>query len=84
MPQHKSCKKRMKTSAEQRLQNRAVRSRLRAAIKEVRAERDKVEAVKKLHEACRLIDKATSRGLIHKKNADRNKSRLALLVNSLE
>ncbi len=83
VPQHKSCTKRMKTAAEQRLNNRAFRSRLRSAIKAVRTEQNKEVAGKKLHEACQLLDKAKSYGLIHKKNADRNKSRLALLVNKL-
>jgi len=73
----------MKTSAEQRLNNRAFRSRLRVAIKEVRAEQNKEDAIKRLLHAHRLIDKAVSHGLIHKKTADRNKSRLALLVNKL-
>ena len=83
MPQHKSCKKRMRTSEEERLRNRAFRSQLRTAVKEVRAEKSKDEAAKKLRDAVIVIDKAASYGLIHKRNADRNKSRLTLYVNRL-
>ncbi len=83
MPSHKSNFKRMKTSAKERDRNRAYRSRLRAAVKEVRTETSKEEASKKLHEAFRLLDRAASRGLIHRSTAARNKSRLALAVNKL-
>jgi small subunit ribosomal protein S20 len=83
MPQHKSCKKRMRTSEEERLRNRAFRSQLRTVMKEVRTEQNKDEAAKKLREAIIVIDKAASYGLIHKRNADRNKSRLTLHVNRL-
>ncbi len=73
----------MKTSNEQRLINRAYRSQRRAAIKELRSETTKEEAVKTDHSVTSLFDKAASSGLIHKKNADRNKSRLAQALNRL-
>jgi small subunit ribosomal protein S20 len=73
----------MRTSAKERMRNRAMRTRLRAAIKEVKTETEKEAAVKKLREATQIIDKAASKGLIHKKNADRSKSRLTILVNKL-
>ena len=83
MPNHKSCKKRVKTSEKERTRNRAVRSQLRSVIKEVQTASEKEEAVKKLKEVTVLLDKAASQGLIHKKNADRNKSRLTRKVNKL-
>jgi small subunit ribosomal protein S20 len=73
----------MKQSENERSRNRAFRSRLRVAIKEVRSETTKEEAAKKLKTATVIIDKAADRGIIHKKNADRNKSRLAQYVNGL-
>ena len=73
----------MKTSEQQRLRNRSVRTELRNAIKAVRTEENKEEAAKKLRTAAQLLDKAASNGLLHKKNAARNKSRLATLVNKL-
>ncbi|MEW5993623.1 MAG: 30S ribosomal protein S20 [Candidatus Zixiibacteriota bacterium] len=83
MPNHKSCEKRMRTSGERRQRNRAFRSGLRSAIKELRNETNKDEAAKKYREVAALLDGAAGRGLIHKKNADRNKSRLAQFVNGL-
>lgn len=83
MPNHKSCEKRMKQSENNRQRNRAYRSRLRAALKDVRTETNKEEAAKKLKTAGQILDKAASYGLIHKKNAARNKSRLTLYVNKL-
>jgi len=75
--------KRVKTSEKERLLNRAIRSRLRAVIKEAEAATSKEEAARKLKEATIELDKAACRGLIHKKNAARNKSRLARRVNKL-
>ena len=83
MPIHKSCVKRMRSSAKERERNRAKRSRLRAAIKTLRLESKKDEAIKHFREVSRLLDKAAVDGLIHRRNADRNKSRLATFVNRL-
>ncbi len=83
MPNHKSCAKRVKTSGLERTRNRAFRSQLRAAIKDVRNETNKEEALKKLKTATSILDKAAGYGLIHKNNADRNKSRLATHVQKL-
>ena len=73
----------MKQSEESRLRNRAYRTHLRAVLKDVRTETNKEEALKKLKTASQVLDKAASYGLIHKKNAARNKSRLTLYVNKL-
>lgn len=73
----------MKTSEKERQRNRAFRSKLRAAVKDVRTATNKDEAGKKLHDAQQILDKAASYGLIHRKNADRNKSRLAQFVQKM-
>lgn len=83
MPTHKSCAKRMRTSDERRLRNKALRSQLRAAIKELRSETNKEEATKKYRQVTSLLDKASGYHLVHKKNADRNKARLAQVVSKL-
>ena len=83
MPVHKSCVKRMRSSAKERERNRGKRSRLRAAIKTLRTETSKDKALEQYREVSRLLDRAAVDGLIHQKNADRNKSRLASFVNSL-
>ncbi len=83
MPNHKSCEKRVRTSQLRRLRNRAARSELRAAIKELRAMTSKEEAAPKYRHVVSLMDRAASSHLIHKRNVDRNKSRLALFVQKL-
>ncbi len=83
MPQHKSCKKRVKTSIIQRDRNRGYRTQLRTAIRELRAETNKELAATKLVKVNTLLDKAVSSGLLHKNNAGRNKSRLTHHVRKL-
>lgn len=74
----------MRTSAKERLRNRAYRSQLRSAIKAVREETNKEKATGLLATAIVKLDKAAAFGLIHSRNADRNKSRLSLFVNKLQ
>ncbi|MEG0322436.1 MAG: 30S ribosomal protein S20 [Raoultibacter sp.] len=80
----KSQKKRIKTNEKARLRNRAVRSELKTAT---RAVRDAVEANNGTEAyaaalaACRLLDKAASKGVIHKRQASNRKSGIMLLVN---
>lgn len=83
MPSHKSCVKRMRISEDERTRNRSFRSRLRQAIKDVRTESNREAAVKKLTMATSIIDRAAGSGLIHKRTAARNKSRLAQFVAKL-
>ena len=83
MPSHKSCVKRMRISEDERVRNRSFRSRLRQAIKDVRTESNHDAAIKKLTAATSIIDRAAGSGLIHKRTAARNKSRLAQFVAKL-
>lgn len=70
----------MKISAKQRERNRAFRSQLRAAIRDLRAMTEKDAAATKYREVVSLLDQAAGVNLIHRRNADRNKSRLAQFV----
>jgi len=74
----------MKTSEYSRIRNRAYRSELRGAIKDLRDETNKEEATVKYKKVASLFDKAANNNLVHKKNADRNKSRLARFVQKLD
>ncbi len=63
-----------------RERNKAVRSALKTASKRVRVaalEGDLDAAAGRAREAARALDKAASRGAIHKRTAARHKSRLA-------
>lgn len=73
----------MKTSEQQRLRNRKYKSFLRTNIRDLRTMTSKEEALVQYRSVMSLLDKAVARGLIHKKNADRNKARLARFVQQL-
>ena len=80
MPQIKSAKKAMRQARRHTIVNRAQRSALRTAVKRVRSAPTKQEATQAYAAAVRLLDRAARKGLIHKNNAARNKSRLAKFV----
>jgi small subunit ribosomal protein S20 len=81
MPHHKSAEKRMRTNERDRKKNVAVRSAVKKATRGVRDEAKGKDAVKLLREAQSLLDNAVRKGVVHKKTADRRKSRLAKHVN---
>jgi small subunit ribosomal protein S20 len=80
VPRIKSAKKAMRQSRRHAIVNRAQRSALRTALKRVRSATTKDEATNAYASAVRLLDRAARKGLIHKNNAARNKSRLAKFV----
>lgn len=82
----KSQKKRIKTAEKARMRNRAVRSSLKTAIKKVHAavEEGNAQGAQQLaNQACRLLDKAASKGVIHKNQAAQRKSGVQKLVNTI-
>ncbi|HEY5976039.1 MAG TPA: 30S ribosomal protein S20 [Geobacteraceae bacterium] len=86
MAHHKSALKRIKQNKVKNTRNKHVRSTLRTFIKRVReavAGKDMVAAKDALAAAIPVIDKAATKGVIHKENASRNVSRLVKLVNTL-
>jgi small subunit ribosomal protein S20 len=83
MPNIKSAKKRMELSAAARLKNRAVRSRIRSAIKNVRAAESAADGAARLSEAVALLDRAATRRLYHPNRVARIKSSLARHVSAL-
>jgi small subunit ribosomal protein S20 len=86
LPNIKSQKKRMKISAQQHTRNRSVKSSVRTAIKrfESAAESgDAEEAQSTYREAARSLDKAASKGVLHKNKAANEKSRLSRTLNQI-
>ena len=80
----KSQKKRIKTAEKARMRNKAVRSELKTAVKGVRAavEAGDAEAAQAAaNKASRLLDKAASKGIIHKNQAAERKSGVQRLAN---
>jgi small subunit ribosomal protein S20 len=79
----KSQKKRVLTNAKAQLRNKSVRSEVKTAIKKVHeavAAGDKAAATEKLQAANRALDKAASKGVVHKNQAANRKSGIAKLV----
>ena len=86
MANHKSAEKRARQNEKRRVRNKAVKTRVKHATKEVRqtaAETSKEEALAKLKAAQSTINKAHKKGVVHKKTAARKISRLAKLVNAI-
>ena len=80
MPRIKSAKKAMRQARTRFTHNRAQRSALRTALKHVRQAASAATAAQAYALAVRLLDRAARKGLIHRNNAARQKSRLAKFV----
>ena len=82
----KSQKKRIVTNEKSRQRNRACKSELKTAVRAAReavAAGDATAAYAKALYACRLLDKAASKGIIHKNQAANRKSGIMNLVNTI-
>jgi small subunit ribosomal protein S20 len=71
--------KRMKQSEKRRMRNRAVRSKVRSAVKSARVslQGGAVDARTSVLAAIRTLDKAVTKGVVHRNTAARKKSALA-------
>ncbi|ALC89877.1 30S ribosomal protein S20 [Bacillus sp. FJAT-18017] len=86
MPNIKSAIKRVKVNEKNNAQNTAVKSAMRTAVKKVESAvtvNDSAAAKEVYADAARKLDKAATKGLIHKNAAARKKARLAKKINSL-
>ena len=84
MANTKSAIKRVRSSGKRRLRTRRVRTEARTYIKSARAQAESGEleaAQKTVAQAIRVLDKAAEKGIIHKNNAARRKSRLSRMLN---
>ena len=86
MPTHKSAKKRQVQNIKKNAANREARSTIRTAVKttlELSTKGEKAKAAEAAKVATILLDKAVSKGLVHKNNAARRVSRLNAKVAKL-
>ena len=87
MPNIKSAKKRVLTSAKKKENNNVVEQRTKTSVKKFVKEVEagnKKKAQENLNVAIKNIDKATSSGLMHKNKAARQKSRLTKQTNAIK
>ncbi len=85
MANHKSAVKRARQNEIRRLRNKATRTRIKSIVKDVRSSVGEVsgeETKVKLNAAQSVIDKASKKGVIHKRTAARKISRLTKLAKS--
>ena len=82
MPNIKSAKKRVKITAKKNLRNRMIKSGVRTSLKKFEAAlANPATANVQLTATTSAIDKAASKGVIHKNAANRKKARLAKQLN---
>lgn len=82
----KSAKKRILVAETRAARNKAIRSKVKTAVKKVEAAveaNDKAAANEALIAATKLIEMAGSKGIFHKNNVARKVSRLTKLVNTI-
>jgi small subunit ribosomal protein S20 len=87
MANHKSAIKRIRQNTKRRAYNRTWRSRARTFVKKARVAiggTDSDMAVEATRAAIQDLDRAASRGVIHKRNAARRKSRLMKQLNAMQ
>ncbi|MDR0943139.1 MAG: 30S ribosomal protein S20 [Ruminococcus sp.] len=83
MPNIKSASKRVKTQAVRAMRNKAVKSNLKSTLKKADAALVSGEgAAEAVKTAVIKLDKAASKGILHKNNVARKKSRLARQLNA--
>ena len=87
MANHASALKRHRQSEKRRRRNQAIRSRLRhlvRAVREALGARDASTAASRLLDATRALDKAATKGVVHRRNASRRIARLTHAVGQLK
>ena len=83
MANTRSADKRNRQSQKRRARNQGVRTRVKSAVKKVRESLEQGEvaaAQESFLAAARVIDKASSKGVVHRNTASRKISRLAKAV----
>ncbi len=82
-----STKKRVRQNEKRRLRNRVWLTRARSTVKQARIaidSKDSEASIAAVNTAIASLDQAASKGVIHKRNAARRKSRLMKKLSALE
>ena len=83
MANHKSAEKRIRANEVKRVRNRYQNKTTRTFIKRLKGTTVKSEAQALLNEVTSMIDKLAKKGIIHRKKASNQKSKLSRYVNKL-
>ena len=82
-----SAKKRVRQNEKRRMRNRVWLTRARSTVKQARIAIDSMDSeasIAAVNTAISELDRAASKGVIHKRNAARRKSRLLKKLSTLE
>ena len=86
MANNKSAEKRIRVNERKRMRNKPLRTSARTAVKKAEVSvnaGDQAEALAAVRAAISQLDKVADKGVIHKNNAARRKSRLMAKYNAL-
>jgi small subunit ribosomal protein S20 len=88
MANTKSAIKRVRVEEKRRVRNHAIKSRVRTFVtkarKAIEAAPGEADTIETLRLAMSELDKAVTKGVLHRNNAARRKSRLAQRLNKLQ
>ncbi|MFA6622921.1 MAG: 30S ribosomal protein S20 [Fibrobacteraceae bacterium] len=85
MPNHQSCKKRIRQTAKRTVLNQSVRSAIRSSLKTIRTATTKDAALKEMPRLFSMLDKASAKGRagFSANRAANYKAKIAKVVNAL-
>ena len=81
---HKSAQKRARQTVTRTERNKLYKANIRTGIKKVLSAKTKEVGETELKKTVKLLDKVSTKGIIHKNNAANQKSRLTKLVNKMK
>lgn len=84
MANHQSSVKRIRQTIKKNLYNREYKKQVKVAVRAVRESTEYIAGMDNLNKAVKVIDRASAKGIIHKNNASRRKSRLSKFIKSLK
>jgi len=83
MSRNKSVQKRIRQAEKARVRNKHYKSLIKTIMKKVKSAKSREEAEPIFRKAVSTIDSVAGKGIIHKNNAARKKSRLAAYITKL-
>jgi len=81
---HKSAQKRARQTIKRTERNKKQKALIKASVKNLLSQKDKESADPELKKTVSIIDRAATKGIIHKNKAARTKSKINKHVNKLK
>lgn len=80
---HKSAQKRARQTVKRTERNKQYKAKIKSSVKKVLTSKDKTAASEDFKKTVRVLDRAATKGIIHKNKAARTKSKLAKHINKI-